>query len=780
MAGHLNLFFGGKKSANESTAAVVETGAVTRPELESKARETLAASDFILETQTGIEPIGSLTIKPRLKLWLNTNSGEYHTTPTNEYPGILFNDKTSDPDAWPAFYAQEQEKMERELTPPEEIREDWARQDEFLRALQESGAKTDEYGEYVDGITDERLLRELGDYDASPAPVEEPVTSILEGIHFELDPSQEAAVIGLVKERHGCLIGAAGTGKTTTTKVLVHTLIHGNVEWGVPALRLTPVNIKKYHERAKEAQKKRGKKVEDDSEATIIPSIVMVAYTGQATQVLKKNMPRSWAKNVMTIHLCLGFVPVPYTKEDGTESMRFEPTYNKMNKMPWDVIVVDETSMVSVDLWHLLVDAAKPGCRFYFVGDLNQLPPPIGTGILGFALSKWPTFELTVVHRQADDSANRIVDTAHRILRGQLPEFDDDKQSGWRVAGYKLPHQSDRAHAVIVQMARQLAKLHEDYANPESPLLYDPFRDRIMVAMNGYNEDKPNYMLGQAPLNESLAQVFAQQGEERIIINAKRATKRFAVGYRVMATKNEGPGTEDRVTNGLTGRITGIRPNPKWTGDRDLVGPESEVSAHRRRVVESMESRHDYLSRVAGDSGGALQALIMSGAGGSDSKKESEDERQGGPASHIVSIQFDNGGFREYGTNATVESIQLAYASTVHKTQGAEMPMAIVVIHHNQKQMLNRELFYTAVTRASRRVLILYTDLGLQIALRTQKISGHTLEQKIRQYQELLGEGKSGFSFRTVHVRLDVEDPDEGITDVPFDEDEGEEDADAA
>jgi hypothetical protein len=126
----------------------------------------------------------------------------------------------------------------------------------------------------------------------------------------------------------------------------------------------------------------------------IVPSIALVAFTGQATQVLRRNMPGTWKANVMTIHSLLGYAPVDYFREDGSKAMRFEPSYTKDFKMPWDVIFIDEASMVNVTLWHQILDASKPGCRFYMIGDLNQLTPPVGDGILGFALSKWPVFEL--------------------------------------------------------------------------------------------------------------------------------------------------------------------------------------------------------------------------------------------------------------------------------------------------------------------------------------------------------------------------------------------------
>lgn len=645
-------------------------------------------------------------------------------------------------------------EAEEALRGTPEQQEEWKRLAEDERILNEYLAFHNEQEPIIDEdtIDDSDVIDDL-----QPArPTQFRLESLDIDRDFHLDPSQEAAVIGLSKEKHGCLIGAAGTGKTTTTKVLVNTLMYGNPAWDVKPLRLSAVDVNQYMKKVKESSKKPVAQSDEDKdkENSIIPSIAMVAFTGQATQVLKKNLPRSWAKNVMTIHLLLGYIPSEYVDQtSGKTKFRFEPSYTKYNKMPWDVIIIDETSMVSVDLWHKLLDASKPGCRFYFIGDLNQLPPPIGVGILGFALSKWPVFELTVVHRQKEEAANRIVDAAHRILKGEMPEWDDYTKPGWRVSAIKIQHAADVAKAQIIKITKMLA---DTPMGPGMPGFYNPFRDRIMVPMNGGNPNSADEPIGQLSLNDTLSTTFADKGSERYIIDAKRQTKKFAVGYRIMATKNESPAMEDRVTNGMTGRIVGIEENPEYDGRRDLVGLESVVAANRQRLLMDLEGRH----KREAEMGGLGQALDSFNFNMSSPGAAVEEERQGGPSSHIVTVQFDNGALRVYRNNAQVESLYLAYASTVHKAQGAEMPMAIVVIHHLQKRMLNRELLYTAITRASERVLVLYTDMGMQVALRAQRISGNTLEQKIKQYQELLGEVVGRFVLNKMEVRLELSETD--------------------
>src|SRR5690606_30837352 len=119
--------------------------------------------------------------------------------------------------------------------------------------------------------------------------------------------------------------------------------------------------------------------------------------------------------------------------------------------------------------------------------------------------------------------------------------------------------------------------------------IYDPYRDRIITAGNGYNDDDPRSNVQQYPLNYALARLIQPPDAEHpiIVIDAGRSQKRFATGHRVMATKNEPPDVMDRVTNGMTGIILGIEYNARYEGNRRNVGPEDEVKAARKAQLDA-------------------------------------------------------------------------------------------------------------------------------------------------------------------------------------------------
>lgn len=620
------------------------------------------------------------------------------------------------------------EFAEKQSQIPEPIDIDKLRDD--YATAEESDYDLHEYDAFADAMGDEEKL------DRS-------AFDLLTGIDFELDESQQKAIERLHSEQAGCLIGAAGTGKTTTTKFLLNLILNGDAKRGIAPLRLQGVNLSKYRDQEVDIEQDQT----DSHPDLVVPSICLCAFTGQATQVIKKHMPASWHGNVMTVHSMLQYAPTTYENEGGESKMIFEPTYTWERKMPWDVIVVDEASMVDLRLWHEIRAAAKPECRFYFIGDINQLTPPMGPGILGFALARLPVAELTHVHRQKDEAANRIVDTAWRVLQGREPEFDDPKETkNWRVIGMELEADPLAAHKQIAGIARGLSgKRVDPSVDPASPQIYDPWRDRILTANNGYNPNAQMAYIGQAPLNESLAGIFRDPDHPRIVIDSGIQMKRFAEGFRVMATVNESPNMVNRVTNGQTGKITSITVNPNWVGDRAKVGPEDEVrEALRKSFEETFQGSEGIDDFAAADMDFVVQ----------DSTKEQEGR---GDASHRVTVKFDNGATRTYSTKAGVQQLQLAYASTVHKSQGSEMPTAIVILHHTAQKMLSRELLYTAVTRASERLVILYTRLGMRQALHTQKIFGATMEEKIQKFL-MLGGGEDGNGVKIYNVRITFEE----------------------
>jgi len=91
--------------------------------------------------------------------------------------------------------------------------------------------------------------------------------------------------------------------------------------------------------------------------------------------------------------------------------------------------------------------------------------------------------------------------------------------------------------------------------------------------------------------------------------------------------------------------------------------------------------------------------------------------------SGITKIKFEGDIFVEYEKNdERLDKVSLAYALTIHKVQGSEFPCIIILMHKSQKFMLDKNLLYTAVTRASKKALIISDSSTINFCLNKNKV----------------------------------------------------------
>ncbi len=143
---------------------------------------------------------------------------------------------------------------------------------------------------------------------------------------------------------------------------------------------------------------------------------VLAAPTGRAA----KRLMEVTGQDASTIHRLLETAIDPATGE-----LVF--TRDEENPLKADAVIVDEMSMVDIQLLHALLRAIPAGKRLIFVGDPDQLPP-VGPGFPFHDMLRsgmLPMVKLTEIFRQAQESL--IVMNAHRVNQGQLPNLRERK-----------------------------------------------------------------------------------------------------------------------------------------------------------------------------------------------------------------------------------------------------------------------------------------------------------------------------------------------------------------
>lgn len=417
--------------------------------------------------------------------------------------------------------------------------------------------------------------------------MEKRLRAVEEKEKIELDPLQHKAVIESIK--HGLLIltGGPGTGKTTTINTMIQFF---------------------------------------ESEGL---SILLAAPTGRAA----KRMTEATGYEAQTIHRLLEVNGNP--EEESTGGF----LRNRENPLEADVIIIDEMSMVDLNLMHALLSAVVQGTRLILVGDVDQLPS-VGPGsVLKDIISseRFHVVTLTKIFRQAGESD--IIMNAHKINAGEPVELNKKSRDFFFV---KCDEADTIIGGIIALIQRKLPQ---------------------------YVQAHPNEIQVMTPTRKGLL------GVERI---------------NVILQKYLNPADEKKTEREINGRL--FREGDKVMQIKNNYQLEWEICTRFGLTVDKG------MGVFNGDMGVISEI---------NEYKET------------VEVEYDEGRKVKYGFDM-VDELELAYAITVHKSQGSEYPAVILPLLPGPKLLYNRNLLYTAVTRAKKCLTIIGSDTTFQEMIRNK------------------------------------------------------------
>lgn len=467
-----------------------------------------------------------------------------------------------------------------------------------------------------------------------------------------------------------CLIGAAGTGKTTAQREIARSLL----EQGCLSTHDFRVQGTGQHETC--------------------PSIAFVAFTRIASANLRRaihkdpTLEETLRYNVTTVHNLLEYIPETYWDSvEDKEKFRFIPQRNASNPLDITHLVIEEASMIDLDLWGKIYAALRPDTQIIYIGDINQLPPVFGASVLNYALMQLPIVELTHVYRQQEDSM--ILENAHNILGGKPVVEASDFQI---IRGGEIQHSQ---HKLSMSLGVTFPKWQDAGE-------YDPLQDIILSPWNKQD-------LGTDNINNWIAQSLGDKRDAVVHEILCGINKRYlAVG-------------DDIMYNKILGKITAIRHNGDYVGKTPRTASKNLTRFGAYRSAPGTDEGEDDFE-LAGYENLSIDQML--------DDEVAEKKKQ---ASHIVTIELEDG--EEIVLNAVGDFAQqvfsLAYCLTVHKAQGCEWRKVFIVLHRDHAVSLFRELLYTAVTRAKEKVVIIAKDSTINQAIKTQRIKGNTLKEKL-------------------------------------------------
>lgn len=389
-----------------------------------------------------------------------------------------------------------------------------------------------------------------------------------------LTEQQQDAVRAALTSKVSVLTGGPGTGKTTTLKLVIAALEQGGYSYR------------------------------------------LASPTGRAA----KRLNEATERDAFTIHRLLGYSP-----SEGW-------SYDEDNPLDAQFVIVDESSMIDLQLFYQLVRSLRSDAHLMLVGDVDQLPSVGAGNVLRDVIDSGIAHvtRLKVIFRQSEES--QIIANAHRINQGKAPYLDNSGEDFFFFAPGKDRDDIDIASWTSDMVLEVVThRLKEKFG-------VDPLNDVQVIA--------PMYrgVAGVTALNDRLQE--ALNGDKRLA-QRKIGTRIFRVGDKVMQTRNN---YEKEVFNGDIGRIQGI----------DLGEGTLEVVIDNRYVI------YDF---------------------------------------------------------SEAEELIHAFCISTHRSQGSEYPVVVMPIVAQHYMMLQRNLLYTAITRARKLVVLVGDRKAVHMAVNNNKVA---------------------------------------------------------
>jgi exodeoxyribonuclease V alpha subunit len=479
---------------------------------------------------------------------------------------------------------------------------------------------------------------------------------------ISLSDEQAAAVRGMVCEQFSILTGGPGCGKTTTTLVLVKLL--------------EAMNLK----------------------------VLLAAPTGRAAQ----RMIDVIGKESKTIHRLLEWQVGKFNK-------------NEENPLAVDFLIVDECSMLDINLTASLLKAVPLHSQVLFIGDADQLPSVGAGNVLRDMISaeKVPCFRLTKIFRQAQESL--IIRYAHQINNGQMPYIDSpfEKPEIWQNGADCLFLDSDESTQEQLGFITRVKKYYEPrtaglHNKPDSnlyefrinePLI--PYETELTIPKKFQHVDIEKICKAQNSVDELLA-VLKKVHPWSALYYGLSATDVVKKLYLEWIPKYFGSDIEIQVITPMTRGSLGTvnlnkmiqeSANPPQKGKRQLLVGE-RIFRVGDRVIHR---RNNYEIGVFNGDIGVIQEI---------DNEELTCVVSFFPDQRIVEYQRDD-----------ISELDLSYAITIHKSQGSEFGAVIIPVLTQHFKMLFRNLIYTGLTRARKFAVLVGTRKALAMAVKNQDTS---------------------------------------------------------
>jgi len=457
---------------------------------------------------------------------------------------------------------------------------------------------------------------------------------------------QRVATAAAVLRSCTVVAGGPGTGKTTTVARILALLHEQAAVGGRPLRAALAAPTGKAAARLQEAVQQQAALLLE--EGRLEPAVAAAVAGTEAA----------------TLHRLLGWNP-------GNRS-RFR--HDRSNQLPHQLVVVDETSMVSLSMMARLLEAVRRSARLVLVGDPQQLASVEAGAVLGDVVG--PTADRLRMRPVARAELEAVAGTV------VVAEVDDRPASiGDGVVVLRRNHRfaggiRDLAGAVQVGDADAVVDVLGGGRDDVRWLAVDAAErgagdEAAVTAVRDRVVDQARLVIAEAEAGRAREALAAMQGVQLLCAHRRGP-------YGVAAWRRD-------VERRLGEVVPGFAPYG-WFAGRPLLVTENDRQ----------------LQLYNGDTG----VVVAAGDG--------------------LRCAFERRGEVVHVAPSRLAAVETLYAMTIHKSQGSQFGEVIVVLPDEASPILTRELLYTAVTRAQRSVTVVGTEAAVRAAVArpVQRASG--------------------------------------------------------
>ncbi|MBF6440321.1 exodeoxyribonuclease V subunit alpha [Nocardia cyriacigeorgica] len=397
--------------------------------------------------------------------------------------------------------------------------------------------------------------------------------------------------------------------------------------------------------------------------------VALAAPTGKAAARLQEAVRDQAADlglpelSASTLHRLLG-----WQRGRGT---RFR--YHEFNRLPYDVIVVDETSMVSLTMMSRLMAALRPDTRLVLVGDPDQLAS-VDAGAVLADLVAGPVVGAPnpvldqIIGRAAEPSADpeALTELEQARLRGGIVRLTRGRRFGGRIADLAVA-----VRAGDSETALGLLREGGDALSLCEPEDVAAVRADVITAARRVTE-------------------AALAGDAAAALTALES-------HRLLCAHRQGPFGVERWD-----RMAG-----EWAAAAG-AGPESGQNTWYPGQP-LLVTANDHEARIYnGDTGVVIRQP---------------------DGSLRVALQRGSEPYLVHPTQ--FPSVVTVFAMTIHRSQGSQYDAVTIVLPEPESTLLTRELLYTAITRARGHVRIIGTDAAIRAATARRVLRASGLSHRV-------------------------------------------------